>query len=180
MGVLLFSKEGYSGDQISEEIDRIIGKVTDDVIFKKETLERFNLGEKEFNKILVTIVKKYERFKPLWDLLPELQKHYKLAIINNGTALTLEAFKREHSIEGNFDLFVSSAIEGIRKPDERIFLLTAKRLGVLPEECIFMDDSSQNTEGATKTGMQTIHWKNREQGFEDFQTWLRQDGKISI
>jgi putative hydrolase of the HAD superfamily len=168
MGVLLFPKENRIPNKLVDEIDAIIGKVTDDIIFKKNMMEQYELSEKQFCEILLAAVDKYERYEPLWAMLPELRKGYKLAIINNGTALTLPELKKRHAIDEHFDLFVSSAIEGVRKPDAEIFLRTAKRLKVKPEECLFMDDSLDNIKGAAKVGMKTVWWKDKELGMKEF------------
>jgi putative hydrolase of the HAD superfamily len=89
--------------------------------------------------------------------------NYKLAIVNNGTGLTLSKFKSKLDIDTKFDAFISSAIEGIKKPDAEIYLLSAEKLGVKPNECLFMDDSYKNIEGARQAGMTTLWWdKNKE------------------
>lgn len=172
MGVLLFARVDWKPDPILDEIDRIIGKVIDDEKFKAETMAHYGMTEQTFDNALARLVGKYERFQPLWDILPALRNKYKLAIINNGTALTLSGFKKAHRLDKHFNLFVSSAIEGIRKPEAEIFLITTQRLGVKPEECLFMDDSSDNVEAAAKIGMQTIWWETKEKGWMKFQTIL--------
>ena len=166
MGVLLFKNSNYIPNTIVDEIDTLVGRVTDDYIFKQETLKKFRLNEEDFNNILSQIVEKYEPFQQLWGLLPELRKHYKLAIINNGTTLTLPQFDQKLKFDKFFDLFVSSAKEGVRKPDGEIFLTTASRLKVDPRRCLFMDDSEVNIEGAKRIGMQTILWPNKNDGYK--------------
>lgn len=173
-GVLLFVKKGYPVDEMVEEIDRQIGEVTDDEIFKQEMQKRFGLNDQQFREVMEKIVEKYEAFLPLWQLLPELKKFYRLAIINNGTALTLPAFFSRCQVKDYFDIFVSSAIEGVRKPQAEIFLRTAERLGVNPQQCLFMDDKAENVEGARRVGMKTIWWQDRESGFQKFLEFLGQ------
>lgn len=55
-----------------------------------------------------------------------------------------------------FDVIVESAIEGLRKPDPRIYELTCARLGVAPAEAIFLDDLGVNLKSARALGMTTI------------------------
>jgi FMN phosphatase YigB (HAD superfamily) len=55
-----------------------------------------------------------------------------------------------------YDEVVISGEVGARKPEPRIYLLTAERLGVRPEECVFVDDLLQNVEGAEAVGMEGI------------------------
>jgi HAD superfamily hydrolase (TIGR01509 family) len=138
-------------------------------------MSKFNLGEKEFDAILEKIVNKYEPLKFLWNLLPALRKKYKLAIINNGTALTLREFENRYNIKVRFDLFVSSALEGIKKPRKDIYLSAASQLKVNPKNCLFMDDSELNIRGAKRCGMKTIWWKTQEDGIADFKKFIAAD-----
>ena len=55
-----------------------------------------------------------------------------------------------------FDIIVESAIEGLRKPDPRIYELTCARLGVTPDETVFLDDLGVNLKSARALGMTTI------------------------
>lgn len=55
-----------------------------------------------------------------------------------------------------FDLVVESSVEGIRKPDPRIYQITCERLGVVPENAVFLDDLGTNLKPARTLGMQTI------------------------
>ena len=55
-----------------------------------------------------------------------------------------------------FDVVVESAVEGIRKPDPRIYELVCHRLDVTPPECVFLDDLGVNLKPARAMGMTTI------------------------
>lgn len=55
-----------------------------------------------------------------------------------------------------FDTIVESAVEGIRKPDPRIYTLVCERLTVEPTECVFLDDLGINLKPARALGMTTI------------------------
>lgn len=55
-----------------------------------------------------------------------------------------------------FDVIVESAIEGLRKPDPRIYELTCTRLGIEPTEAVFLDDLGVNLKSARALGMTTI------------------------
>jgi HAD superfamily hydrolase (TIGR01509 family) len=43
------------------------------------------------------------------------------------------------------------------KPNADIYLEAARRLGVAPSECMFLDDSKGHAEGATKNGGYALH-----------------------
>ena len=56
-----------------------------------------------------------------------------------------------------FDAVILSGQVGFGKPDIRIYLLTADRLGLTPEECVFVDDMASNVHGAVRAGMVGVH-----------------------
>ena len=56
-----------------------------------------------------------------------------------------------------FDDAVISADVGMRKPEERIFLLAAERLGLSPAECVFVDDVEGNIVAARALGFAVVH-----------------------
>jgi putative hydrolase of the HAD superfamily len=55
-----------------------------------------------------------------------------------------------------FDVVVESAVEGLRKPDPRIYQLVLDRLQVRAEDCVFLDDLGINLKPARQLGMTTI------------------------
>lgn len=178
MGVLLLKRQDYVSSPIVDAIDKEIGQVTNDVIFKQQIMEKYQLSKMDFEKILEKIDEKYEVNEDLWKLLPDLRNMYKLAIINNGTVLTLPMFDKSYDIKGNFDLYVNSAIEGVKKPDPKIYLLTAKRLEVTADECLYMDDQIENVTAAEKLGMKGIWWKDKEAGMRKFLEFVNRDKSI--
>ena len=56
-----------------------------------------------------------------------------------------------------FDGWVISGEEGIRKPDPAIYALGAERIGLPPEDCVFVDDLKGNLKPARAMGMATVH-----------------------
>ncbi|XP_017307847.1 acyl-CoA dehydrogenase family member 10 [Ictalurus punctatus] len=55
-----------------------------------------------------------------------------------------------------FDVIIESCRVGLCKPDLRIYQLCTKRLGVSPDEVVFLDDLSFNVEAAVQLGMHGI------------------------
>jgi putative hydrolase of the HAD superfamily len=45
------------------------------------------------------------------------------------------------------------------KPEPRIYALAAQRLGLPPEECVFVDDLEANVNAAREAGMQGICYR---------------------
>jgi putative hydrolase of the HAD superfamily len=55
-----------------------------------------------------------------------------------------------------FDGVVISGEVGLHKPEPEIFRLGAERVGLPPEECVFVDDLNENCAGAEAVGMTAI------------------------
>ena len=55
-----------------------------------------------------------------------------------------------------FDVFIESSVEGLRKPDPKIYELACARLEKRPEELVFLDDIGPNLKPARAMGMTTI------------------------
>jgi epoxide hydrolase-like predicted phosphatase len=59
-------------------------------------------------------------------------------------------------MEELFDAVVISGDVAMHKPEPEIFLLGAERIGVPPNECVFVDDLRENCVGAEAVGMTAI------------------------
>ncbi len=66
-----------------------------------------------------------------------------------------------------FDVFIESAVEGLRKPDPAIYRLACERLGTRPEEMVFLDDIGGNLKPAQAMGMATIKVVSPEAALEE-------------
>jgi putative hydrolase of the HAD superfamily len=69
-----------------------------------------------------------------------------------GTALKYDPA----TMERLFDGVVISHLEGLRKPDPRIYALGAERIGLEPAACVFVDDLPGNLKPARAMGMTTV------------------------
>lgn len=75
------------------------------------------------------------------------------ALTNNWVA---EGEEGAGALRPHFDVFVESAVVGMRKPDPRIYRYTCERLRVEPVEAVFLDDIGRNLKAARALGMTTI------------------------
>lgn len=71
-----------------------------------------------------------------------------------------------------FDVVVESCVEGICKPDHRIYELCLGRLGLQPAEAIFLDDLGHNIKAAASLGIHTIKVNNPEAAVQELETLL--------
>ena len=89
------------------------------------------------------------------NLIGQLHGHYKLAVLSNSPP-GLAQWLAEWGIIHLFDYVFCSGDEGIIKPDPAAFELTLKRLGVRPEEAVFVDDTLDHVEAARTVGLHGI------------------------
>jgi putative hydrolase of the HAD superfamily len=87
-----------------------------------------------------------------------LRGKVKLGAITNNVAREEAAVTRTSGIDVQslFDVVVESAIEGVRKPEPRIYQIACEKLGISPHEAVFLDDLGANLKGARALGMVTI------------------------
>ena len=95
----------------------------------------------------------------LMDYIEDLQKRYKLAILSNATHGILERKFSSYQL-ALFQVKTVSAEAGVMKPNPEIYEITAERLGVAPEECVFTDDNPLYCEAAEAVGMKGIWYQN--------------------
>ena len=53
---------------------------------------------------------------------------------------------------------VDSSHVGMRKPEPGIYLLACERLGITPDEAVFVDDNAENIAAARALGMEAVHF----------------------
>jgi epoxide hydrolase-like predicted phosphatase len=71
-----------------------------------------------------------------------------------------------------FDAVVISGEVGMHKPEPEIFRLGAERVGLAPEECVFVDDLKENCEGAEAVGMTAILHRGAESTLPELERLL--------
>jgi epoxide hydrolase-like predicted phosphatase len=75
-------------------------------------------------------------------------------------------------LEELFEVVVISGEVGMRKPDPDAYLHTVERLGLRPEECVFVDDHDDNVEAARRIGMRIVHHRETPQTVEEMEKAL--------
>ena len=71
-----------------------------------------------------------------------------------------------------FDVSIFSYEVKVRKPNPRIFEIILDRLGVQPEEAVFIDDLSINVESSRPVGKYSIQFLSREKTLEELSALL--------
>ena len=139
---------GYEKGLVSSEefIDGYLGN------YPHLTKEDFTTS---WNAILVDFPK--HRF----DFIRKLSKEgkYELILLSNTNHIHIEWVKENISFfedfKSCFDAFYLSQEINMRKPEPSIYQYVLKKHHLKPEETLFVDDTKENTDAASKLGIQT-------------------------
>lgn len=71
-----------------------------------------------------------------------------------------------------FEIVIESSKVGIRKPNPAIYELACEKMGIKPEEAVYLDDLGINLKPARALGMTTIKVLNADQALEELEQHL--------
>lgn len=83
-------------------------------------------------------------------------------VASNGKILKMNITLGQHGLLNRFEGAMFSAVElGTAKPEPKLFLHTAETLGVLPENCVVIEDSPAGAMAAKRAGMKCFGFAPR-------------------
>ena len=109
----------------------------------------------------------------LADYFRGLRPKYQTAIISNSFVGAREKEAEHYQFDTICDFIIYSHEVGLRKPDPRIFELACERLGLRPEEIIFVDDHHEVYASADTMGMHCIEFKDNAQTIADIEACIQ-------
>ncbi|MCW5952758.1 MAG: HAD-IA family hydrolase [Propionibacteriaceae bacterium] len=96
-------------------------------------------------------------------IIAELQRDgVTIGGLTNWAAEPFAVAQRRFGILNRFRDIVISGVEGIVKPDPAIYRLACQRLGVMPEQAVFVDDTAANAIAASEVGLTGLHFTSAE------------------
>ncbi|MBN1688735.1 MAG: HAD family phosphatase [Candidatus Omnitrophica bacterium] len=152
--------------------------------FAAETEKAYERGEIstldffEYAKQAFKVPIDFESFKNGWndifwendgmdELTGKLSKTYPLYLISNTNEMHFDYIEKKFGILRHFKETFPSHRMGARKPEPKIYAKTIERIGVRPEEMVFIDDVPKFVRGAKKAGMHGIQFRNKKQLIRD-------------
>jgi putative hydrolase of the HAD superfamily len=100
------------------------------------------------------------------------REHFRTALLTNNFVTIGEDGERFSMLSDLFDTVVESAVEGVRKPDPRFYLLACERLSVEPSRSVFLDDLGINLKPARALGMATIKVTDPDEALSELEDLL--------
>lgn len=107
------------------------------------------------------------------DLIKESKPSYKIGMITDNKIDRIEEIITYFGWENLFDTISISAAYKSGKDSRLIFDRTIERLAVLPEECVFIDNTAKNLIVPQKLGMKTILFDDEHRDIQRFRMILQ-------
>ena len=109
----------------------------------------------EIAKDLVYNPDKYVFYEDALQMIPKLSKEYQLAVVSDAWPSLRDVFVKQ-GMDQYFECFVISSMIGTCKPDVKMYETALDKLGINPEEAVFVDDNLSNCIGAKKLGIHSF------------------------
>ena len=81
---------------------------------------------------------------------------YKLAVASNSIRPTIEVMMQKTQLNGYLDQIISASDVSHPKPDPEIYLKTIAKLGLMPTECLVVEDNENGIKAATASGAHVL------------------------
>lgn len=128
-------------------------------MFCQELAQMAGITPVQFRHELETNVSNEQLFAYIADrLTPE----YAIGVLSNMGGDWLDQLFTVEQLQLIDEVVLSHSI-GAVKPQAAMYETIATRLGMIPEECVFIDDQERYCEGAKDVGMKAIWYQNFEQ-----------------
>jgi FMN phosphatase YigB (HAD superfamily) len=111
----------------------------------------------DYSLLIDGFVKRFEANRSIWPVIEKIHKKCKIGLLTNMYPHMLEAIKNRKLLPKiKWDIIIDSSVEGITKPDSKIFKIAEKRSGFKENNILFVDNSQKNIEAAMVHGWQVF------------------------
>lgn len=127
-----------------------------------------NYHKKTSQELIESLFNEREKNTELLAFLKEKKSEIKLGFINNGLSGMMDKMVKEWKLGDIFDVMLNSSKEKVSKPDPKIYLLASEKLGVKPEDCLYVGKKESYVDIAMSLGMKGLVYKD----FVDFKNQI--------
>ncbi len=156
--------EKYEIESLSEDLLNINqqyekGLISSEEFVKSYQTEHSQLQEEHFKNSWNAILIDFPEYRHQFLKKLSEEKNYQLILLSNTNEIHIDWVKENVSFfedfKACFDAFYLSYEINFRKPDAEIYEFVLKEHDLKPEECLFIDDTRENTVAAENLGIHT-------------------------
>lgn len=155
----LFNLESFEADMVETNMQYEIGRISTSefIAFYKSKFQ--NLNETDIVNAWNYIIKDFPEYR--LDFIKNLaqEKEFKLILLSNTNDLHIDFIKHNvpfyEDFKNCFDVFYLSQEIHLRKPNADIFEFVLKENNLIANDCLFIDDTKENTDTAERLGLHT-------------------------
>jgi putative hydrolase of the HAD superfamily len=151
--------------------EAIAGRVSETELWRG-VANSIGVDPEEWSKLAATYYSAIKLNTELVGFLRTLRPLYKTVILSNAPSTVRTLLMHEFHLDREVDMVIISSEEGLMKPQPEIFVRAASRLGIQPQEAIFVDDELRFIEAAQSLGMVGIQFKDTRQAITGIQFYL--------
>ena len=97
-------------------------------------------------------------------IIKDLSRNYSIWLLSNTNAKHIDdELKKRYLFPDLVDGAVYSFDVGVRKPDKSIYGIALEKVGVQPDQCVYIDDLIENVEAGRDAGFISVHFKSLNQ-----------------
>lgn len=163
-GAMDFALNKFQISELSEEMVHV-NKEYEQGFISTETFLKFytetfpNLSQEELIEAWNYIIKDFPKYRLEWLQKLKAENNFKFILLSNTNALHIQFIKENvtfyEDFKNCFDVFYLSHEIGYRKPNANIYEFVLNENNLNANECIFIDDTKENTDAAEKLGIHT-------------------------
>ncbi|MEN8116122.1 MAG: HAD family phosphatase [Bacteroidota bacterium] len=151
------------------------GTATDVMWYRVKDKHGLSQSVEELVKMTNSIVTPYFQNLELIESMPGVSelirflanKNIPIAVASSSTPEVIEIILNKTGLKKYFSIVVDSQMAGSSKPEPDIFLLAAKKLGIAPEKCLVIEDSTNGIKAAKQAGMSCVAYAGPGSEFQD-------------
>ncbi|WP_229719392.1 HAD family hydrolase [Winogradskyella schleiferi] len=155
----LFQLETFEADMIKTNELYEVGKISTSKFIQFYSSKFSDLNETEIIEAWNYILKDFPEHRLEFIKNLAQQKEYKLILLSNTNDMHIDFIKQNISFfdefQDCFDAFYLSQEINLRKPNKDIFEFVLKENDLIANECLFIDDTKDNTDTADAMGFHT-------------------------
>ena len=172
-----YRRFGYTGERLGRLAEATVrseawNEYDRGVLTGEEVLQKFIRNDPELEadirRVLTDVEGMVVRYDYAIPWIEELkQKGYQTLYLSNFSERAADECAKPLDFLPHMDGGILSYREKVIKPMPEIYQLLIDRYHLIPEECVFLDDTQKNLTGAEVFGFHTILFRNQEQAREE-------------